>query len=323
MTDPNSKSETSHNAVRTSRRGFLKGTAALAGSLLAAGVAGAPSKAMAASFPGYPDRFGMLSDLTRCIGCRRCEAACNRVNNLPAPSTPFDDESVFATKRRPTAQAFTVVNRYTDPKSGKPIFRKVQCNHCEEPACASACLVGAMKKTPEGPVVYNPDVCIGCRYCMVACPFHVPAYDYASALEPKVQKCNMCYSRIAQGLVPACAEACPVEAITFGKRSQLLEIARDRIRNEPNRYVNQIFGEKEVGGTSWLYLSGVPFEQLDFATELGTTAYPELTRDFLSFVPLVLTAWPSLLGGIYLMSNRREQAARAESSDLKEEESQR
>jgi formate dehydrogenase iron-sulfur subunit len=310
LTTSSTTSETPRGPGRTSRRGFLKGIAALAGTAVAAGLITSPENVFAATPTTAVDRFGMLTDLNRCVGCRRCETACNRVNNLPAPSTSFEDALVFDQERRPTAKAFTVVNRYNNPKGGKPIYRKVQCNHCQEPACASACLVGAMKKSPEGPVVYNQDLCIGCRYCMVACPFHIPAYDYSSATEPKVQKCNMCAGRIAQGLVPGCAEACPMEAITFGKRSQLVSIARDRIRDDPNRYVDHIYGETEAGGTSWLYLSPAPFEQLGFVKSevVGTTAYPEYTRDFLSMVPLVLVAWPTLFGGIYLMSKQREKA---------------
>ncbi|HEX9016300.1 MAG TPA: 4Fe-4S dicluster domain-containing protein [Chloroflexota bacterium] len=303
-----------------SRRGFLKGVAALAGSVVAAGLVTGPEKVFAAGPAGAADRFGMLTDLTRCVGCRRCEAACNQANKLPAPAKAFDDESVFEEVRRPTASAFTVVNRYDNPKGGKPIYRKIQCNHCEEPACASACLVGALKKSPEGPVTYNQDVCIGCRYCMVACPFHVPAYDYASALEPKVVKCNMCAGRISQGLVPACAEACPMEAITFGKRSQLTAIARDRIKADPSRYINYIYGETEAGGTSWLYLSGVPFEELGFQTSLGTTAYPEYTKDFLSMVPLVLVGWPALFGGIYMMTKDRDKAEETATAHSENEE---
>lgn len=292
---------------RTTRRGFLKGAAAVAGSLLASSLVTGPSTAMARDLLVRTERLGMLMDLTSCIGCRRCEVACNGANRLPAPAVPFDDPSVFEKKRRPGVNAFTVVNRYEDRKRGMPVFRKVQCNHCEEPACVSACLVGAMRKTPEGPVVYNADLCIGCRYCMVSCPFYIPTYEYSSVLEPRVRKCTMCYGRISQGLRPACAEACPVEAITFGNRSDLLKLARERMRLKPGRYVDHIYGESEAGGTSWLYLSGVPFEELDFPTDLGTTPLPEFTREFLSFVPLVLVAWPTLLGGFYLFSNHREQ----------------
>ncbi len=307
---------------RTTRRGFLKGIAALAGTAVAAGLVTSPEKVFAASQATNMDSFGMLTDLTRCIGCRRCEAACNRVNNLPKPSTSFEDPSVLDRERRPTATAFTVVNRHNNPNGEKPIYRKIQCNHCEEPACASACPVGAMKKTAEGPVVYNPNVCIGCRYCMVACPFHVPAYSYSNATDPKVQKCNMCAGRIAQGLVPACAEACPMGTITFGKRRELVSIARDRIRSNPNQYIAHVYGETEAGGTSWLYISGVPFEELGFPkTEVvGTTAYPEYTRDFLSMVPLVLVTWPALFGGIYLMSNQRNKAEEADAGRSKNEE---
>ncbi|MHB1024708.1 MAG: 4Fe-4S dicluster domain-containing protein, partial [Desulfobacteria bacterium] len=164
------------------RRDFLRGVAVAGG----AAFLGAPADAEALhDLTGWPDRMGMLTDLTECVGCRSCESACNAANGLPAPEVPFDEKSVFERKRRPTASAYTVVNRYGNPKNpGNPIYRKVQCNHCEEPSCASACPVHAYTKTPEGPVLYNKDVCFGCRYCMIACPYYAPAYDYESALEP-------------------------------------------------------------------------------------------------------------------------------------------
>lgn len=301
--------------MKISRRQFLKASAAIGGSLLVASRVGSPEKVFAQGFPARPDRFGMLTDLTRCIGCRRCEEACNKAHNLPKPKISFEDKSVLERKRRPDAQAYTVVNRYSDPHwLGGPVYRKIQCNHCEEPACVSACLVAAMKKSPEGPVIYNEDACIGCRYCINACPFYIPAYEYSNALYPRVQKCFMCYQRISKGEVPACAAECPVEAITFGKRSELLKSARDRIRDNPGRYIDHIYGEHEAGGTSWLYISGVPFEQLDFPMNLGKTPYPEFTKEFLSFVPLVLAVWPALFGGFYLMAKSREQSAEAEGS---------
>ena len=304
---------------KISRRVFLKGTATAGGSLLLLSFWANPMKAFAQELSGWPDRYGMLTDITRCIGCRRCEEACNKENNLPPPKIPFEDKSVFEKKRRTDAQTRTVVNRYADPKTGEPVYRKVQCNHCAEPACVSACVVGALKKSPEGPVIYNENICIGCRYCMTACPFYIPAFEYFDAGSPAIQKCFMCYNRISEGEVPACATECPVEAITFGKRSELLTLARDRIRNEPDKYINHIYGEHEVGGTDWLYISGVPFEELDFPCDLGITPYPEFTREFLSAVPLILVIWPALLGGLYLFSKRREENTETESTNSKGE----
>jgi formate dehydrogenase iron-sulfur subunit len=289
-----------------SRRKFLKAAAA-------AGGAGLVSKSKLASgtgqFTGYPDRYGVLTDVTRCVGCRTCEAACNEINKLPPPKVPFDDQSVFEKTRRTDERAYTVVNRYPNPKPGEPpIYVKHQCRHCDEPACASACLVAAFTKTPEGPVTYNKGVCVGCRYCMTACPFYVPAYEYNDPLSPEIKKCTMCYdTRISEGGIPACVEACPMEAMTFGKRSDLLRVARKRIIEHPDRYVDHIYGELEVGGTSWLYISGVPFEKLGFPMDLGTKPYPELTRGFLSMVPGVLVIWPALLGGFYMFTQHREQ----------------
>ncbi len=289
-----------------SRRKFLKAAAAAGG----AGLVGKSKLASGAGqFTGYPDRYGVLTDITRCVGCRTCEAACNEINKLPPPKIPFDDQSVFEKTRRTDERTYTVVNRYHNPKPGEPpVYVKHQCRHCDEPACASACLVAAFTKTPEGPVTYNKGVCVGCRYCMTACPFYVPAYEYNDPFSPEIKKCTMCYdTRVSKGGIPACVEACPMEAMTFGKRSDLLSVARKRIIEHPDRYVDHIYGELEVGGTSWLYISGVPFEKLGFPMDLGTKPYPELTRGFLSMVPAVLVIWPALLGGFYMFTQHREQ----------------
>ena len=164
-----------------SRRGFLK----LMAGVGAAGAGGMPGKAEAnEDFEGWPESNGVLCDISKCIGCRACEEACNRVNNLATPEKSFDDQTVFETTRRTDANTFTFVNRYQSEGTGnKPVFVKRQCMHCNEPACFVACLAKAFKKTPEGAVVYDPDVCIGCRYCMQACPFGIPAYEYDNAFK--------------------------------------------------------------------------------------------------------------------------------------------
>ncbi len=290
---------------KVSRRSLLK--AGLAGGV-AAGLAGrrAPARA-AATFGGYPESMGVLVDLTRCVGCRSCEAACNAEQGLPAPDRPFDDTSVFEEKRRTTERAYTVVNRYETPAADHPLYRKIQCNHCNEPACLSSCFVNAYRKTPEGAVVYDPTVCVGCRTCMVACPFYVPAYSYSSATNPVIKKCIFCYdTRLRYGRPPACVEACPQEALTFGRRQDLVKMGHERIRNHPGRYVDHIYGETEVGGTAWMYLSSVPFDQVGFDTDLGTAPIISYVKEFLTVVPMVLTIWPALFVGFHLLATRKE-----------------
>jgi Fe-S-cluster-containing dehydrogenase component len=298
-----------------SRRRFLRWVA------VGTGAAVLPKSVTAHEyFEGYPDSFGILHDTTLCTGCRSCEAACNEVNQLPTPELPFKDLSVLDEKRRTNAESYTVVNKYqvsTSPDT--PVFRKIQCNHCKEPACASACFVGAFTKTPEGAVVYNPDLCVGCRYCMVACPFNIPAYEYNSALTPRVMKCTMCHPRLLEGKLPGCVEVCPTEALTFGKRDDLIIIARERIRMFPERYIDHIYGEQEVGGTNWLYITGAPFEELGFRTDLGMTPAPALTSGALALVPIVVGTWPILLGGILLINRRRERIVAREKRDAVKE----
>jgi Fe-S-cluster-containing dehydrogenase component len=252
-----------------SRRDFLRltGTAASTAALTAVG-----ARASESGPDLDPDRFGVLTDTTLCIGCRRCEWACAEQNGLPhGDLADYGDISVFAEKRRPDREAFTVVNRY-EPGAGSnhPLDVKVQCLHCEHPACVSACIVTALEKSPQGPVVYDASKCIGCRYCMIACPFQIPAYEYNDPLTPRVMKCTLCAERtLEEGRAPACVEMCPPEALVFGKRSQLLELAHARIAQNPGRYHPEVIGEHIAGGTSWLMLSDRP------ATEIGIPDLPD------------------------------------------------
>jgi len=293
-----------------SRRRFL--AASVAG-CAATTLASSKNALAAGSFAGYPDGMGVLTDLTRCIGCRSCEAACNKEQNLPDPAKPFNDMSVYdetfhgGQQRRPDENAFTVVNRYTPEGSSKPVYRKVQCNHCQEPACLSSCFVNAYTKTPEGAVIYNSKVCVGCRNCMIACPFNVPGYSYSSAFDPVVRKCIMCYdTRLKNGLPPACVGICPQEALTFGKRKDLIKIAHERIKTHPGRYVDHVYGEKELGGTSWMYLSSVPFDQVNFDTTVSNEPIINNVKDFLGTVPMVLAIWPALFTGFHLLANKNK-----------------
>ena len=260
-----------------SRRSFL-GAAGVAGA-----AAVAPGHAQAWQSKAPPDPYGCLVDLTRCVGCRKCEQACNEVNKLPEPKVPFDDLTVLDAKRRPDHDTFTIVNRHysgklDDRDKPVPTYVKVQCMHCQDPACVSACITGALTKKENGAVHYDVTKCIGCRYCMAACPFEIPAYEYHDPITPRVRKCTFCYERIEkEGGKPGCASICPVEAITFGRRSDLLRLAHRRIDSDPARYVDHVYGEKEVGGTSWLYVSGVEFNRVGFQ-DLPEQPMPKVTE---------------------------------------------
>jgi Fe-S-cluster-containing dehydrogenase component len=244
---------------------------------------------------------GVLVDTTLCVGCRACEAACSETNGLPPPPT---DDAVMDSRRDTAPQVFTVVNK--TEVEGKEVFAKKQCMHCEAPACASACPVRAMDKLPTGPVVWDGAACLGCRYCMIACPFDVPKYEYDS-WNPRVRKCTFCADRQAKGLKPACTEVCPTGALTFGRRGELLEEAKRRIYTNPGKYSSHVYGEREAGGTSWLYLTApdVDLAALAFRTDVPQKPMPELVSGALSAPPFVMTLWPPLLMGLYAFSKRR------------------
>jgi len=213
----------------------------------------------------------------------------------------IENDNALESIRTTTEKQYTVVNRF-DTDAGE-VFVKKQCMHCWQPACASACLTNAMYKTEEGPVIWRGNKCMGCRFCMVSCPFEIPKFEYDS-WNPRIQKCDMCWDRLERGEKPACVEACPTDALMFGTKRELMEIARVRIYNHPDDYQHQIYGEFEVGGTGWLYLSEAPFEQIGFRTDLGTEPYPEFTKDFLYGVPVVFFGIPALLYGLSLLADK-------------------
>jgi formate dehydrogenase iron-sulfur subunit len=237
----------------------------------------------------------LLVDITRCIGCRACVSACQEAHGFPA------DDAVTALG----VKAYTAMVDHP----GDRYVRKL-CMHCVDPSCASVCPVGALRKTEAGPVTYDVRVCLGCRYCMVACPFDVPRYEYSAAL-PSVRKCDMCAGRAAEGKPPACAEACPAEATVSGTRAALLAEARRRIAENPGQYVGRIYGEHEAGGTSVLFLSPVPFEQLGFKAGLPSEPFPDITWGVLEKVPGVVTIGGAALLGVWWITHRRQEVAAA------------
>jgi formate dehydrogenase iron-sulfur subunit len=241
--------------------------------------------------------FAILTDTTLCVGCQKCVAACKRENEL-GKDVPrrwkkrIDDLS---------STRYTTILRRPDDK-----FVRQQCRHCVEPACVSACLVGALQKTPEGPVIYDGDKCMGCRYCMMACPYGIPRYDWDKPL-PYIRKCDMCYEQVKDGGKPACVEACSEKATIFGDRDELIKEARRRIRENPDQYVDKIYGETEIGGTAVIYISDIPLDFLAFKPELGDEPLPELTWAALSKVPPLALGVGGVMAGIWWIIGRRMQ----------------
>lgn len=266
-------------------------------------VAGSSSKTKAGE--SNVEFNAILVDTTMCAGCRSCEMACAEYHNFPEPD---QDDSIFNTERKTSIQQFTLVNRYEGEDYENYI--KKQCMHCNQPACASACLTKAMYKTKEGPVIWREDKCMGCRFCMISCPFDFPKFEYNSS-NPKILKCNMCFEKISKGELPTCVDACPAEAIIYGKRRDMLEEARRRIYQNPDDYVHQVYGDDEAGGTGILYISNIPFEKLGLRKDISKTAYPLRTTDFLYSVPVVLTLLPPFLLAL-------SQATKKEKEDLTE-----
>ena len=240
----------------------------------------------------------ILYDSTLCIGCRACEGACAERWGLPYNDKIAAEETISAHK-------LTTIETHGDH------FCRRLCMNCLQPACASVCPVGALQKTPLGPVTYDAAKCIGCRYCMQACPFQVPTYEWSSRL-PRMRKCDMCYARQSAGKLTACAEICPTGATFNGERNQLIAEARQRLAAKPDQYYQKIYGLSEVGGTSVFFLSAVPFEQIGLRMNVPREPLPMLTWRVLELLPDVVSTGSVLLGGIWWITNRRTEVARKE-----------
>jgi len=245
------------------------------------------------------NKKALLVDITKCIGCRACEQGCREAHHQAADQPA-----------KLTATSFTVIEERGDK------FVRRLCQHCEQPACASACLVGGLTKTELGPVVYDEKKCIGCRYCLLACPYQVPKYEW-SKLAPYMRKCDMCYDRVKAGQQTVCAEVCPTGATVFGDREELLREAHKRIDENP-AYVKHVYGASELGGASVLYLTDVPFEKLGFITPPNDQPMPALSAAALGETPTVVLVGGSLLAGLYWITQRRREVLLAENNLLKE-----
>jgi formate dehydrogenase iron-sulfur subunit len=221
--------------------------------------------------------FAILVDVTRCTGCEKCVDACRLRDDVAGASVDLTTIGEPLSAARRCALEPIATNRWA----------RKSCLHCLEPACVAACLVGSLTKTPEGPVIYDPTKCIGCRYCMLACPYHVPRYEWDQQL-PLVAKCDMCWERLSQGRIPACVDACPHEALRFGDRREMLALAHDQIAREPDRYIHRVWGEHECGGTSVLYLSDIDLSVIDFP-EADAPPIPALTDPMIEKTPFVGT----------------------------------
>jgi formate dehydrogenase iron-sulfur subunit len=280
-----------------------------------------------------------LVDITKCIGCRSCQVACKQWNDRDGEKTQFEPDLGFQNPAVLSAKTLTLIRFQEIPDEKAPgglqfTSTMWRCLHCLEPACVSSCPTTALTRLSDGPVIYEEDQCIGCRYCVWACPWGVPAADWDS-LAPKIHKCTHCADRCDQPapaarngvalttdetqqfqqsiITPACVKACPADALRYGDRDDMLQEAKKRIAARPEKYVNHIYGENEAGGTTVLYLSAVPFEKLGFP-DVGTKAYPAYTRTALHAVPPAVLAVGAALASTYAFLKRRAEGVAAQRS---------
>jgi Fe-S-cluster-containing dehydrogenase component len=259
------------------------------------------------------DAAGLLYDSTKCVGCQSCSVACKKANNLPADTTSYGG-GLYDAPLSLNERTKSVIQLYKDDKQFA--FVKKQCMHCVDPACVGACMLGAMHKGKFGIVEWDASLCVGCRYCQMACPFNVAKFEWTKAL-PKIVKCELCKDRLAEGKQPACTEVCPRQAVIYGKYTDLLDEAHRRLAAEPHKYVQKVYGEKDLGGTQVLYLSNLEFEKLGFRFD-KETPIPEVQQTvqhgiYKGFV--APGARYALLGAVMFRNRRQGTAASAPPPD--------
>ncbi len=246
-----------------------------------------------------PAAVGMLYDATRCIGCQSCVAACAEANQLQ-PDTRLDPLHQAPRDLNYTTKNIIKLYKPTDGKSYS--YVKQQCVHCVDPACVAGCMFKGLKKDPEtGIVTWNSKVCVGCRYCEISCPYHIPKFQW-EGFNPKIVKCELCKERLAAGQQPACTSVCPAKAVIFGSRKELLAEAKNRIKQSPGKYYqDRVFGEREGGGTQVLYLSHVPFKNLglpELPDESVPAKYLKWQERVYSYLAVPVVLYASVVGVI-------------------------
>jgi formate dehydrogenase iron-sulfur subunit len=273
-----------------------------------------------------------LIDIANCIGCRACQVACKQWNEKDGEQTQLESDLGFQNPAALSGKTLTLIAFHEFENEEKPggiesAFVMQRCLHCLEPACVSACPTTALHRQADGPVSYDDDECIGCRYCQLACPWDVPTSDWNSNA-PKISKCTHCADRVPQPVpiafnsqpmnehettrfsgsiaTPACVKACPADALLYGTREEMLAEAHKRIAARPDRYIDHVYGEKELGGTTVLYLSRVPFEKLGFPT-YGEKPFPDYTTKALGAVPPAVIGVGAMLGAASAFFRKRAQ----------------
>lgn len=251
---------------------------------------------------------GVLVDITKCTGCRACVIACKQWNHLLMSTQP-EKEANPDNPPGLNSNSFTTIRTVEIAEPEETVYWKQQCMHCLEPACETACLVGALRRSKEtGAVKYNRGKCIGCRYCMVACPFGIPTYQWEK-VSPWIKKCTFCADRQADNLQPACCGTCPSGALKFGNRADMLAEAWERINTSPaGKYYEHVYGETEAGGTAWMYISPVPFEELDFV-QVTDEPVPQNAHKAMVTLPYYALGVTGLMAVIYFVTKRREKLA--------------
>ncbi len=251
--------------------------------------------------------YAILVDITKCTGCERCVTACLETNELDVQRANKDR---LSSRDGLSANRFMAIDNVEGDR-----FARLACMHCVDPSCVSACLVGSLTKTKEGPVVYDSSKCIGCRYCMLACPFHIPRYEWDKTV-PLVRKCDMCIDRLRDGKQPGCVEACPNGALKLGQREDLLKEAHARIKALPDGYKQHIWGEHEFGGTSVLYISDVDLNELGWS-EAVEAGIPSITNPMIEKTPLIAGSVAVGLLAVNWVIRRRMKLSGEQSDDHK------
>ncbi|UCZ52392.1 4Fe-4S dicluster domain-containing protein [Bacillus shivajii] len=204
--------------------------------------------------------YAKFVDVTRCTACRACMVACKNWNDLPV--NPQEFSGTYQSHEKCDGETWNVLQmKEHETASGgfEWLFRHQSCMHCEDAACMKVCPEGAIETKQFGNVVIDQEKCVGCTYCVQNCPFGI--VELASYVnedgetKQRAQKCTLCNDRLEEGLMPACADICTMDAIVFGSKEEMMKLAKERLAEVKDRFPNaQIYDPQGVGGTHTFYL---------------------------------------------------------------------
>jgi formate dehydrogenase iron-sulfur subunit len=242
--------------------------------------------------------IAILYDSSKCVACKGCQISCKQWNNLPSPLGMNEVQYSADYESLPDLNGDTrLLVTYDERGTAGGVewaFGRRSCFHCSEPACLEVCTGSAISKLPDGTVMQDNTKCVDCKYCTAACPFGVPKCRESLGV---ASKCTLCADRVAMGRQPACVQTCPVGALTFGPRDELVAVGKQRVQELTAEGFDKavLYGEKEMGGMHVLHVAKYGLEAHRLVKD---PAQPDAVTLFEIIKPLAGLGIAAVAGGL-------------------------